>query len=163
MGNKTPVKLLITTDLPVFQHGGKKAEKNKERKLEIENTLRQTYHLVKGKPVFTRQDKLWARVFYFNHRLSSDTPDLHNIIKPLFDIFEGYVYKSDKQVIYFEGTRLEMRASHSWFEVEWNPVITDLNQALTRTCCWIEIDQLPFITPPDVKVTWIETKQNVFL
>ncbi len=157
MVHHSPVKLMITSDLPVFQLGGKKAEKNRERKVEIEKTLQQTYHLVKGKPVFTRQCKLWARVFYFNHRLPSDTADLHNIIKPLFDILEGYVYKNDKQIIHFEGNRLDMMGSHSWFEVEWSSLIAELNQALTQTCCWIEIGELPIVTASDVTITWIET------
>jgi hypothetical protein len=89
--------------------------------------------------------------------LPSDTADLHNIIKPLFDIFEGYVYKNDKQIIHFEGNRLDMMGSHSWFEVEWSSLIAELNQALTQTCCWIEIGELPIVTASDVTITWIET------
>ncbi len=101
------------------------------------------------------QGKLYGRIFYFNHEKKS-VRDIHNIIKPLFDALEGYVYKDDKDIIHFEGIRLDMEHNDRWFEIELNlSAVPDLQQALTKTCCYIEISELPAFPTSAVKITWL--------
>lgn len=103
---------------------------------------------------FASDDKLYGRIFYFNHdRLA--VRDIHNIIKPMFDGLESYIFHDDKQILHFEGVRLDMNHSDFWFEVEYDLSTQDLQHILTKTCCLIQVSKLPE-TPPDVvKVTWL--------
>jgi hypothetical protein len=103
---------------------------------------------------FASDDKLYGRIFYFNHSRVA-VRDIHNIIKPLFDGLESYLFHDDKQILHFEGVRLDMERSDFWFEVEYDLSAQDLQYVLTETCCLIQVSKLPE-TPPDVvKVTWL--------
>ena len=104
-------------------------------------------------PIFNSTDRLYGRIFYFNHE-KTRIRDIHNIIKPLFDCLEDIVYDDDKQIVHFEGIRLDMEHSSAWFEIEIN--LSELDAvALTETSCLIEVGRLPISPSNTIKVTWL--------
>jgi hypothetical protein len=103
---------------------------------------------------FSKNDKLYGKICYFNHETYA-VRDIHNIIKPIFDMLQGYVYDNDHQILFFEGIRLDMPKKNSWFEIELDYDATpDLHRAEEETCCLIEIGLLPF-TESAVNVIWL--------
>ena len=77
--------------------------------------------LTEGKPKFSADDKLWLRIFYFNHECS--TIDVHNIVKPTLDYLEGFVYPNDRNIIYLESVHLDMQSLYGdapYFDMEIN-------------------------------------------
>jgi hypothetical protein len=104
---------------------------------------------------FSENDqKLYGRIFYFNHEIYG-VRDIHNILKPIFDMLQGYVYENDNDILGFEGIRLDMPKKDSWFRVELDGSITDIDIALTKTCCLLEIGMLPSVESTAVKVLWL--------
>ena len=104
---------------------------------------------------FADDDRLYGRIYYFNHERSS-ARDIHNIIKPLFDALEKHIYKDDKQIKHFEGYRLDMEFNTSYFEVVLDlSREPELERVLFETACVIEIGSLPVQPSPFVQVNWL--------
>jgi len=82
---------------PLIPNVNLKATKKKQVKKFIHSILKQC-GLAEGDPVFSEDDKLWLRIFYFNHE--STTIDVHNIVKPTLDLLEGFVYPNDRNIKY---------------------------------------------------------------
>ncbi|MEZ4866064.1 MAG: RusA family crossover junction endodeoxyribonuclease [Caldilineaceae bacterium] len=104
---------------------------------------------------FAEGDKLFGRIFYFNHE-SRAARDIHNIIKPLFDVLEGKIIHDDKQICHFEGMRLDMAHSNSWFELEYRLPAAEIQKVLKQTCCLVQISKLPALPPSSVTVKWLQ-------
>jgi hypothetical protein len=103
---------------------------------------------------FSKTDKLYGKIFYFNHETYT-VRDIHNIIKPIFDMLQGYVYDNDYQILFFEGIRLDMPKKNSWFEIELDyDAAPDLHKVEEETCCLIEVGSLPS-TESAVNVIWL--------
>ncbi|RKZ81907.1 MAG: hypothetical protein DRR19_21530 [Candidatus Parabeggiatoa sp. nov. 1] len=103
---------------------------------------------------FSKTDKLYGKIFYFNPETYT-VRDIHNIIKPIFDMLQGYVYDNDYQILFFEGIRLDMPKKNSGFEIELDYDATpDLHKVEEETCCLIEVGSLP-PTESAVNVIWL--------
>lgn len=100
---------------------------------------------------------LYGRVIYFNHE-RNNSRDIHNIIKPLFDMIgELKIYEDDKLIRHFEGYRLDMQYNADYFEVELN--ITqepELERVLKETACLVEVGILPLQPSSLVDITWLQ-------
>lgn len=96
--------LIFQTLLPLVPPSSNSNKKESFKK-QVEDLLKDQGYT--KDPQYILQGKLYGRIFYFNHEKGS-VRDIHNIIKPLFDALEGYVYKDDKDIIHFEGIRLDM-------------------------------------------------------
>ncbi len=106
---------------------------------------------------FSKTDKLYGRIFYFNHEVYG-VRDIHNIIKPIFDMLQGKVYDDDNDILFFEAIRLDMSKKDSWFKIELDGTATDeIEKALIQTCCLIEVGTLPPIESNAVKLLWLDT------
>ena len=128
--------------------GGKGARRIKQQLAEWMDTVEDVKRFSEG-------DKLFGRILYFNHEKTA-IRDIHNIIKPLFDILEEKVIHDDKQIYHFEGLRLDMAYSNSWFEVEYHLSAAELQKVLTQTCCLIQISKLPALPPNLVSIKWLQ-------
>lgn len=62
-------------------------------------------------------ERLFARVVYFKHDRHR-ARDVHNIVKPLFDVLRGKVYPDDKLILRYEAIRLDMFPVELGFVVE---------------------------------------------
>jgi len=106
---------------------------------------------------FSKTDKLYGRIFYFNHEVYG-VRDIHNILKPIFDMLQGNVYDNDNDILFFEGIRLDMSKKDSWFKLELDgTAIDEIEEALTQSCCLIEVGKLPPIESTVVKLLWLDT------
>jgi Holliday junction resolvase RusA-like endonuclease len=148
---------IISPVVPTFNRNEKQKRKDQRK---LYRYLEHTLGIVKGTQgnlKFSKPHKLWARIVYFNHDPISSAKDIHNIIKPLFDDLEGYVYDDDKQIILFEGTRLDMEAVDEAFVIEFLDYdIHDIQKTLQETCCLVEVGLLPFLEESSVlKITWL--------
>lgn len=104
---------------------------------------------------FTGNDRLYGRIIYFNHQRHS-ARDIHNIIKPLFDALEEYIFDDDKQIKHFEGYRLDMEHNNTYFEVDLNiSKEPDLIRALSETACLVEVGLLPMQPSNLVVINWL--------
>lgn len=109
---------------------------------------------------FSEDEQLFGRIYYFNHERSG-ARDIHNIIKPVFDMLETYVYKDDKQIKYFEGYRLDMEFNNSYFEVDFNlSQEPELAQMLFVTGFLIEVGVLPVSPSELIQVNWLQLGRN---
>lgn len=141
-------KLLI--DIPPSINSGSRQKKVFQRKIQ---PWLDSIDFIK----FSKTDKLYGRIFYFNHEVYG-VRDIHNILKPIFDMLQGYVYDNDNDILFFEGIRLDMSKKDSWFKIELDATITDdIQKALTQTCCLIEIGLLPPVESTAVKLLWLDT------
>jgi hypothetical protein len=105
---------------------------------------------------FMEDNMLYGRIYYFNHERIG-ARDIHNIIKPLFDTLENYIYRDDKQIKYFEGYRLDMEFNNSYFEIELNlSQEPELEKVLFETACLIEVGILPIIPSELIQVNWLQ-------
>lgn len=106
---------------------------------------------------FPQGQWLYGRVIYFNHE-RNNSRDIHNIIKPLFDLIGDLkIYEDDKLIRHFEGYRLDMQHNDDYFEIELN--ITqepELERALTETACLVEVGVLPLQPSSLVRITWLQ-------
>lgn len=105
------------------------------------------------------EERLYATVYYFNHAGFHQKQDIQNVIKPLLDTLEKRVYPNDKQVCEFSGTRLDLKYSKEWFEVEYRPQQApgiDLVELSKRGGYVIEVGSLPTKNIPILAVTWRE-------
>jgi len=141
-------KLFIEADFPTFQSGSRSDDKKEY----IRDILKEDYHLNKGQYIFNKNDSLWARIFYFTQtKAKQHKKDTHNVIKPLLDAFEGFIYKDDQQILHFEGTRLEMKGFYRNPNRDSAIIIKQENEKtmklfaryLNHECCWVEIGKLP--------------------
>ncbi len=108
-----------------------------------------------GQTIFSGDAQLYGRIWYFNHD-EANPRDIHNIIGPLFDLLEGYVYPNDKQIKHFEGFRLDMADLNFCFELELDlSAEPGLERANSETTCLIEIARLPWSSNSLVVVTWL--------
>jgi hypothetical protein len=106
--------------------------------------------------VFANNDRLYGRICYFNHDTKSPR-DIHNILKPLFDALEGFVYHDDKQIKHFEGFRMDMEHNDSCFELELDlSGEPDLVRVFSGTTCFVEICELPSSLESLVIVKWLD-------
>ena len=104
---------------------------------------------------FSDDDRLYGRIYYFNHERVG-VRDIHNIIKPLFDVLEKRIYKDDKQIKHFEGYCLDMEFNSSYFEIELNlSQEPELERVLFETACLIEVGSLPVQPSELVQVNWL--------
>ena len=114
---------------------------------------------VPNSPIFSDEDWLYGRIYYFNHDRGSNARDIHNIIKPLFDALESRAYKNDKQIKHFEGYRLDMEFNNTYFDVEFNlSSEPDLIQLLSETGCLVEIGIAPAAPSDLIKITWLQVE-----
>lgn len=106
---------------------------------------------------FPRNEWLYGRVFYFNHE-KRNARDIHNIIKPLFDVIgELEIYEDDDLIRHFEGYRLDMEHHASYFEMELNlSQEPELARVLSETACLVEVGVLPLQPSSLVTVTWLQ-------
>jgi hypothetical protein len=82
--------------------------------------------------------------------------DIHNILKPIFDMLQGYVYDDDNDILFFEGIRLDMSKKDSWFKIELDgTAINDIDSVLTQTACLVEIGLLPPVESTVIKLLWL--------
>ncbi len=113
---------------------------NATKKRQVEKFIRKIlrhHGLEEGKPKFPPNDKLWLRIFYFNH----------NIVKPTLDLLEGFVYPNDRNIIYLESVRLDMQSLQSddpYFEIETDMSggVDDILKIRTETCFLIEAGRI---------------------
>jgi Holliday junction resolvase RusA-like endonuclease len=147
---------IISPVVPTFNRNEKQKRKDQRK---LYRYLKHQHGIVKGIKgnLEFSTHKLWARIFYFNHDPITSAKDIHNIIKPLFDDLEDYVYDDDKQIIIFEGTRLDMEDVDDAFVIEFLDYdMPDIQKILQETCCLVEIGILPFIKQSTIlKVTWL--------
>jgi Holliday junction resolvase RusA-like endonuclease len=148
---------IISPVVPTFNRNEKQKRKDQRK---LYRYLKHQHGIVKGikgNLKFYKPHKLWAIIFYFNHDTITSAKDIHNIIKPLFDDLEDYVYDDDKQIIIFEGTRLDMEDVDEAFVIEFLDYdMPDIQKILQETCCLVEIGILPFIEESTVlKITWL--------
>lgn len=133
-------KFFIEADFPTFQSGSRSDDKKKS----IRDILKEDYHLERGQYIFNKNDRLWARIFYFSQTQAKEH-NTHNVIKPLLDAFEGFIYQDDQQILHFEGTRLEMKGFYrnpnrdSAIIIKHEDENTKklLNRYLNHECCWV--------------------------
>ncbi|MDM8552780.1 hypothetical protein QUF72_22055 [Desulfobacterales bacterium HSG2] len=147
---------------PLIPNVNLKATKKKQVKKFIHSILKQ-YGLAENNPVFSEDDKLWLRIFYFNHE--STTIDVHNIVKPTLDLLEGFVYPNDRNIKYLESVHLDMPSLSSdnpYFDIEiiMDCGINDMLKIYAETCFLIEagIIKSRRILPtqsPVIKLTWL--------
>lgn len=138
-------KLLI--DIPPSVNSGGRQKKEFQKKIQ---PWLDSINFVK----FSNTDKLYGRVFYFNHD-TYGIRDIHNIIKPIFDMLQAYIYDDDNSILSFEGIRLDMPKKNLWFEIELDFDATpDLYLVEQKTCCLIEVGLLP-ITESAIKIMWL--------
>jgi hypothetical protein len=81
------------------------------------NFLINTFANLTQKPIFPQPTKLWGRIFYINHQKITQAADIHNILQPIFLLLTDYVYESDKQIMYFEGIRLDLADPMNYVKV----------------------------------------------
>lgn len=148
---------IVSPVVPTFNRNEKQKRKDQRK---LYRYLKQAHGIVKeikGNLKFSKPHKLWARIFYFNHDPITSAKDIHNIIKPLFDDLEDYVYDDDKQIVIFEGIRLDMFDMDDAFVIEFLDYdMPDIQQTLKETCCIVEIGLLPFIEESTIlKITWL--------
>lgn len=134
MPSKIFRKLLI--DIPPSINSGSRQKKVFQRKIQ---PWLDSIDFIK----FSKTDKLYGRIFYFNHETYA-VRDIDNILKPIFDMLQGYVYDDDNDILFFEGIRLDMSKKDSWFKIELDgTAINDIDSVLTQTACLVEIGLLP--------------------
>jgi len=148
---------IISPVVPTFNRNEKQKRKDQRK---LYRYLKNTLGLVKGTKgtlKFSKPNKLWAKMVYFNHDPITSAKDIHNIIKPLFDDLEDYLYDDDKQIIVFEGIRLDMEDVDDAFVIEYLDYdMPDIQRTLQETCCLIEIGLLPVIKESTiVKIKWL--------
>jgi hypothetical protein len=138
-------KLLI--DIPPSVNSGGRQKKEFQKKIQ---PWLDSINFIK----FSNTDKLYGRIFYFNHD-TYGIRDIHNIIKPIFDMLQGYIYDDDNSILSFEGIRLDMPKKNSWFEIELDFDATpDLYLVEQKTCCLIEVGLLP-VSESAIKIIWL--------
>lgn len=110
------------------------------------------------RPLFPGTEALFARVFHSNHE-RVNVRDIHNVFKPLFDVLEGRIYENDRQILQFEGVRLDMERHTQFFTLDFGfsdgLKLHELTLQAKRTCFYVEIGKLPMPEPETVKVTWV--------
>lgn len=114
---------------------------------------------VPSSPIFSENEWLYGRIYYFNHDRGATARDIHNIIKPLFDALEKHAYKDDKQIKHFEGYRLDMEFNSTYFDVEFNlSAEPDLIQLVSDTGCLVEVGLAPAIPSDLIYVNWLQVE-----
>jgi Endodeoxyribonuclease RusA len=133
-----------------------------QRKTEFARRLNEVLKKCPTTVHFSGSKRLYAKVFYFNHERASSR-DVHNILKPLFDLLRGVAYEDDKQIVHFEAFRLEMERHGQWFDYSINGEIPNEDELLQlllrpmdggRTGVFIEIGEVPS-TNPVFEVNWL--------
>lgn len=145
---------LVVVDVPVSVNAsnGEKKKFKQRLRLRLEETLGEK----PPAPIFDTSPELYGRIYYFNHE-SKNPRDIHNIIKPLFDALEGYVYNDDKQIKDFKAVRLDMDRNDTYFVIELMLSRERLlREAYEKTLCFVEVGRLPSVTESAVSITWLE-------
>jgi len=137
----------LLTDIPPSINSGGRQKKAFQRKIQ---PWLDSIDFIK----FSKTDKLYGRIIYFNHEIYG-IRDIHNILKPIFDMLQGYIYDDDHYILSFEGIRLDMPKKNSWFEIELDYDATpDLYKVEQKTACLIEVGLLPF-TESAINIIWL--------
>lgn len=78
----------------------------------------------------------------------------------MFDALEGRAYENDRQILHFEGVRVDMEKAAKLFTLEFGSEkgleLHELVEERKVTCCYAEVGKLPMPEPETVKVTWVD-------
>lgn len=115
-------------------------------------------------PAFGEGERLFARVVYFNHDRHR-ARDIHNIVKPLFDVLRGKVYPDDKLILRYEAIRLDMYPVELGFVVEFKEGHSQAFEVarlmeMRETAFLVEISPITADQESMVSVTWVEVDTN---
>lgn len=106
------------------------------------------------KPIFPQHTKLWGRIFYINHQKIEQAADIHNILQPIFLLLTDYVYETDRQLMYFEGFRLDLADQNDYIDFEILPDCPVPTLDSQNSFCLIEIGKLRPQPSAVLKITW---------